>query len=310
MIYTVELYHRPTVFGRRQGPYTDGSLSQLDTVRATNFVATIKAIAQVVEKHGLRVSWNIPYGAAKGICEFQKGETQNIYQQLKAAGHEIGIYGPGITRLNEVKGYLVDVCKVTPTTQAAFMKAATSSSDPQNAVAALIAAAKAAGVSVGTINISQNGDPSTNPFGPICPTIGEGNDMSQEASALLFPWRPGYMTATPDICVHVATSDFTLVDHIHGTWLPKKLMNDTDFDSLLEKLDGALTYVARERPTRIGAWGFPSHMTEYMDGTGASTSYNSGALDALDRFLTRVDEYVKAGTVVYSTPSEIVAKTE
>lgn len=70
-------------------------------------------------------------------------------------------------------------------------------------------------------------------------------------------------------------------------------------------LDAALAYMEEQRPERVAAWGFVTHITEYAVGSKAENPPDPASLAALDRFLAYVGEKATTGRVIFATASEI-----
>ncbi|MCD6288891.1 MAG: hypothetical protein J7M34_00190, partial [Anaerolineae bacterium] len=111
-------------------------------------------------------------------------------------------------------------------------------------------------------------------------------------------------------------SDFLLVDHVSADWMTGPggrvvpVLTDDNFAVLKDYLDGALEYMAQNRPTRPAAWGFVSHIAEYTPRSDATAPPSDDALNALDRFLSYLEEKKDEGRVVFATVSTIADEVE
>ncbi len=289
-------------------PYTDLGMTELDTQVADNMIAAIDGIAQVLDDHGAKGSWEVVYGTSKGLCTYQ-GED-HIFQQLVDSGHEVGVHAHRTTHIESAFQNLQDYCGITSDLTSGFMIEA-SDAGPEGAQETLSQAIEEAlsfGMTVATENLSPAD--SKNPFGELCDNqIGVGNDMWEQTGNLMFPWRPDYINR--NICADDPEGDMVFVDHVPPSWmiLPEQgkvdVLTDANFDQLREQFDAALAYMEENRPDRIAAWGFVSHINEYAVGSQGENPPHPAALDALDQFLDYVDSKVAEGRVVYATASEI-----
>ena len=119
-----------------------------------------------------------------------------------------------------------------------------------------------------------------------------------------------------NICADDPDGDFLLVDHVGADWMRGsdgrfvQVLTDDDFAVLQNYLNGALTYMADNCPTRLAAWGFVSHISEYTPKNDATALPSQDALDALDRFLIYLEQKKGEGRVVFSNVSVIADATE
>ena len=289
-------------------PYSDLGMTELDTQVADNMVAAIDGIAHVLDDHGAKGSWEVVYGTSKGLCEYQGDD--HVFQQLVDSGHEVGVHAHRTVHIEPAFQNLVDYCDITTDLTSGFMIEA-SEAGPEGAQETLsqaIEEALAFSMTVGTENLSP-GD-RKNPFGEVCDDqIGVGNDMWAETGNLMFPWRPDYENR--NICADDPDGEMVFVDHVPPSWmtLPGQgkvdVLTTANFDQLREQFDAALAYMEENRPDRVAAWGFVSHINEYAVGSQGENPPHPGALAALDQFLDYVDSKVAEGRVVYATASEI-----
>lgn len=289
-------------------PYTDLGMTELDSQVADNMIAAIDGIAQVLDDHGAKGSWEVVYGASKGLCEYQ-GEN-HIFQQLVDSGHEVGVHAHRTVHIESAFQNLEDYCGISANLTSGFMIEAVDAGPEgaQETLSQAIEESLSFGMTVGTENLSPS-DP-RNPFAELCDDqIGVGNDMWAEAGNLMFPWRPDYINQ--NICADNPAGDMVFVDHAPPGWmiLPEQgkvdVLTDANFDQLREQFDAALAYMEENRPERVAAWGFVSHINEYAVGSQGENPPHPGALAALDQFLDYVDSKVAEGRVIYAPASEI-----
>jgi hypothetical protein len=290
-------------------PYDDPAMLNLNEEIAENMVEAIEDIAEVLDKYGVKGTWELLPAGAKGICAYQ-GEN-HIFRQLVATGHEVGTHAHRIEQIQGSFLALQDECGIVPKTTSGFVAQIGSedSKDSQIAMTISLEITSELGMTVGTTNFSPAD--SRNPFAGLCNSqIGTGNDMWSESGNLMFPWRPDY--ANGDVCSDASQGDIVLVDHVSIEWikLPGQeeipdILGDEHFMQLRGWLDGALEYMEVERPQEVAAWGFVTHITEYALGANANQPLDPEALAALDRFLAYVDSKRAEGRIIYSTASEI-----
>lgn len=289
-------------------PYTDPGMTRLDPAVADNMLAAIEGIAQVLERHGVKGTWEVVYGTSKGLCRYQ-GEN-HIFRHLLDAGHEVAVHAHRNQDIEPAFHNLQDCCGITPKTTSGFMGEVfqVRSEGAQQAISEAIEIALDLGMTVGTENLAPVDR--RNPFGSLCGNqFGEGNDMWPETGNLMFPWKPDYLHR--NICAHDPEGGMVLVDHVGPWWmrLPGQpmpdVLTDAHFDRLRQMFDAALQYMQEHRPERLAAWGFVTHLTEYAVGHRAENPPEPEALAALDRFLDYVAEKAAQGRVVFATASEI-----
>lgn len=291
-------------------PYTDQGMTNLDPVVANNMIAAIAGIAGVLDDHGTKGSWEVVYGTSRGLCTYQ-GES-HIFQQLLDSGHEVGVHAHRTEHTDDAFGNLQDFCGITSDLTSGFMIEASNAgpTGAQEAASQAVEAGVALGMRVGTENLSPAGR--RNPFGELCDNqIGVGNDMWEETGNLMFPWRPDY--ANRNICADNPEGGMVFVDHVGPDWMSlpgtgmADVLTDANFDQLRQQFDAALAYMEENRPGRVTAWGFVSHINEYAVGDRGENPPDVTALAALDRFLDYVDSKVAEGRVVYATAGEIAS---
>jgi hypothetical protein len=289
-------------------PYTDPSMTQIDTTVADNMLAAIQGIAGMLDEHGAKGTWEVVFGTSKGLCNYQ-GEN-HVFQQLLDGGHEVAVHAHRNEDIAPAFHNLEDDCGITPQTTSGFMAEASQAGveGAQAVVSQAMEQAVDLGMSVGTSNLSPAGN--RNPFGPLCDNqLGVGNDMWPETGNLMFPWRPDYLHQ--NICADNPQAGLVLVDHVPITWMAgpgggmPDVLSDAEFQRLKQQFDAALAYMEENRPQRVAAWGFVTHLTEYAAGNQGENPPDPAALAALDRFLDYVDSKVAEGRVVYATAEEI-----
>ncbi len=65
-------------------------MTQLDTQAAENVIAAIDGIDEVLDRYQVKGTYELTYGVAKGLCEYQ-GDN-HIFNQLQAEGDEIAVH--------------------------------------------------------------------------------------------------------------------------------------------------------------------------------------------------------------------------
>lgn len=289
-------------------PYKSPPMLEIDSRAAENMLLAISGIQEVLDRYGVKATWEVVYGTAKGLCTYQ-GQN-HIFRQLEAAGHEIAVHAHRTEDISRAAENLRADCGMNPQTTSGFI-AEVSQAGTGGAQAAMIEAIQvslANGLTIGTENLSPGGG--KNPFGELCANqIGVGNDMWQETGNLMFPWRPD--TLGGNICADNPQAQLVFVDHVSIEWLMRAgggvpdVVGDAQFDALRGMFDAALDYMEQNRPQRVAAWGFVTHITEYAPGSKAENPPNPQALAALDRFLAYVDSQRAEGRVIYATAGEI-----
>jgi len=286
-------------------PYTSASLQTLDPNVAENMLAAIEGIARTLEAHGAKGTWEVVYGTAQGLCEYE-GED-HIYQRLLAAGHEVGLHVHRYADYERDLSALRDVCGITPTVTSGLLTDARQAgpSEFQRVMSEGISKQVEWDIHTATINLSSN------PIFEWCGgSIGVGNDMGEETGNLMFPWRPDYHSQ--DICADDPEGDFVFVDHSPMPWWTNldgqgvaDVLTDANFERLKELFDAALRYMEEQRPERVAAWGFVTHISEYAVGNQGENPPSPESLAALERFLAYVAEKAAEGRVIFATASEI-----
>lgn len=290
-------------------PYDDPMMTQLNPEVAENMLAAIVGIVEVLDRYGVRATWELLAGGAKGICNYQ-GED-HILRELTARGHEVGTHAHQLVDIDDAYLALRDECGILADTTSGFIAhlSKMNANEAQAAMKISIETSVDLGVTIGTENLSPGGG--RNPFGALCANqMGVGNDMWEQSGNLMFPWRPDYIHE--DICTDSDEGNMVFVDHVSIEWTilpgqqgPPDVLADEHFDQLRGWFDGALQYMQRERPTRVAVWGFVTHISEYAVGGKGENPPDPAALAALDRFLSYVDSKRAAGLVVYATAKEI-----
>ena len=290
-------------------PYQDDSMQTIDPQVADNMLAAIEGIAEVMDRYGARGTWEVVYGTATGLCTYQGPD--HVFAQLQAAGHEIGAHAHQMEDIARAVSALQDDCGIVPQTNSGFITFITSAQAGQQQAMMSLALQNTLdlGMTAGTVNFSPGGG--RNPFGALCDNqLGVGNDMWPQSGNLMFPWQPDY--ANQNVCAHDPTGEVVLVDHVSIEWLilpgsdgPPDVVGDAHFAQLQDWFDAALDYMAEQRPQRVAAWGFVTHITEYAVGGHGEHGPDPQALAALDRFLAYVDTQRADGRVVYTTAAEI-----
>ncbi|MBP8304624.1 MAG: hypothetical protein KBE04_10900 [Phycisphaerae bacterium] len=290
-------------------PYTDLRLLQLDTAKAENMIAAIEGIAAVLDRYGVKATWEPVTGTAKGLAAY--GGKDHVFKRLQSRGHEIGAHAHKVEDTERVVRVLVEDCNIVPVTTSGF-QVQISKADANEVQASMSEAIQLSvdqGLRVGTENLCPCD--SKNLLSESCGNeLGIGNAMWPQTGNLMFPWRPDYLTG--NVCQDSPDGQFVLVDHVSINWLilpdtqgPPDVVDDRHFDQLKGYLDAALDYMETERPDRTAAWGFVTHIIEYAVGGAAENPPDPASLEALDRFLAYVDGKRAQGRVVYATAREI-----
>lgn len=142
-----------------------------------------------------------------------------------------------------------------------------------------------------------------------CSDFGEGdNNWYGETGNFLHPWRPDYEHG--NLCSHNKNGKILYIDQVSGDWFSldsgkHKTLTKENFDTLRGYSKNALNHLSAEQ---LNVWGWPQHEVEYLsqDSKGMfSGNYNQGALDALDGFLSELDEYKNDGKIKYATLEDI-----
>jgi hypothetical protein len=301
------LYFFYTVHGHQGGenlPYSDEAMTRLDQNAAKNFVAAIEAISSTCRRYGVKVTWELVSGTAKGIAEYQGKD--NIFQQMVARGDEIGMHTHNASRVvsttDAVNRALGMIIQTGSGVQMSAIHAG--GQDPRQAVADHVKVMVDAGLTQASVNLTGT---TRSPLAEACDfKFGEGNDMWERTHSLLFPFKPDYKNGNP--CKHNPSGDFMFIDHTDPSWLlangKSDTLTDAQFNELKRQLDEALDYMEKNKPDRPASWGFVTHFSEYARGNKGGPVQDA-PVAALDKFLSYVDSKAKEGRIRYATVSEI-----
>ncbi|MEW6718640.1 MAG: hypothetical protein AB1345_14210 [Chloroflexota bacterium] len=287
-------------------PYTTPAMSEINPQAAENMLAAINGIREVLNRHGVKATWELVYGTAKWLC----GMEGDILAQLQAEGHEIATHAHQVEDTITVTEILRQQCGIHPNTASGFILYADQAggAGAQQAVVNAVQLGLDLGFNTGTENLSPGGN--KNPFSVLCnQQIGVGNDMWAQTGNLMFPWRPD--VANGNICADDPRGEMVFVDHVSIEWTiapdgrQSEVLSDSDFARLQAMFEAALAYMETNRPERLAAWGFVTHITEYSPGGGTSSPPSPQALAALDGFLAYVAEKAAEGRVIFATANEI-----
>jgi hypothetical protein len=268
----------------------------------------ISAIADTLNRHGARGTWEVVYGTAQGLCSWPPSQT--LFQALIDQGHEIAVHAHSNSDIPVATRAIREACGFSPRTVSGFMieasKAGTSGA--QASVSSAIEISLQKGLDIATVNFAPIG--SKNPFTEICRDgIGIGNDMWADTGNLMFPWHPDYEVG--DICSDTRHGEMLMVDHVSIEWLlpeqgapPADVLSDVEFDHLRAKLDAALEYQQENKPERPSFWGFVTHITEYAVGGEGENPPHPRAISALDRFLQDMAAHAQSGRIIFVTAEE------
>lgn len=289
-------------------PYTDPSLTQLDPAVAANMSSVITAIADSLNRYGVRGTWEVVYGTAQGLCSWPSSE--DLFQSLIDQGHEVAVHAHSTRDIPVAARAIRDYCRIQPRTVSGFMFEASKAgpSGAQAAVSRAIEVSLLEGLDVATVNLAPVG--AKNPFTEICTHgFGSGNDMWEATGNLMFPWHPDYKSG--DICSDNPQSDMLFIDHVSMEWLlpeqesqPPDVLSDDQFDNLRVNLEAALAYQREYKPERPAFWGFVTQITEYAIGDEGENPPHPQALSALDRFLQGLAAHARTGQIVFVTAAE------
>jgi hypothetical protein len=290
-------------------PYTDTSRLNLNLQVAENMIAAVEDIGEILDRYGVKGTWEVLPATATGICSFQGKD--HVFHQLIARGHEVGTHAHRIDDIQNSYWALENDCGITAKTTSGFIAQIGSydTDEVQSAMSLSIQASLDLGMTTGTTNLSPGGG--RNPFAELCSDqIGLDNDMWSRSGNLMFPWRPDVLHQ--DVCAHNDEGPLIFVDHVSIEWikLPGQegvpdVLTDQNFTQLRNWFNGALQYMQEEKPQRIAVWGFVTHITEFAIGSKAEYPLDPEALAALDHFLAYVDSKRMEGKIVYATVSEI-----
>jgi hypothetical protein len=272
-------------------------------------LAAIDGIRQVLDRYGVKGTWEVVARTASGLCAY--GGEEHIFAQLIAGGHEIGAHAHSLDEIEPAYRALVDDCGIQPVTNSGFIAMIGDEriADPTVAMNSALGASLELGMTVGTVNLNPEGG--RNLLADSCADgFGVGNTMWLASGNLMFPWRPDLLSG--DICADTKSSPVTLVDHVSIEWMilaeasgPPDVLSGEHFDQLRDMFEGALAYMENERPARPAVWGFVTHISEYAPGSQAESPPIDSALDALNEFLAYVESASLDGRVRYATASEI-----
>lgn len=286
-------------------PYTDSSMTTISDTVAGNMISITESIANVLDQHGLKATWDVVHGTAKGLCAYEG--SNHIFKRLMDDGHDIGLHVHHPTDYGRDYLALHNNCGLDPQATSSLLLSAVGvpPNQAQANVSADIQTNVNFGIHIGTINMSGS------QLMQDCNNqVGVGNDMWPQTGNLMFPWRPDYLHQ--NVCTDSASSDFVFVDHVDmDSWTGNSgnqqsdLLTTADFDRLRTLFDAALSYMETNRPDRLAAWGFVTHIHEFAVGDKGENPPDPTAIAALNSFLDYVDTKVAEGRVVYAKADEI-----
>ncbi len=304
-------------------PYEGG---QLNRNAAANAAATLQEMAQVLDAHGARASFQLTEGMIRGVCAI--GGKDHVLVRLAGGGHDVAVHGHSPDEMLAAAGALKSACGMTARTGSGLLgnntmqqagggppmrpggPAAMGGGVSADAFVQGARKAAAAGLQVVTLNATPAQKKGAPLFRLCSGQLGRNVDGWQASGSLPRPWTPDL--ASGDICSDRGQGGVTLIDHIPGDWLlvpggrarqSVDQASDREFAALKPMLRSAL---AAPRSGSVSSWGFVSHVHEYMPGTQGASPPSRSALDALDRWLSWVDQ-IGGDQVVWSTPPEIAA---
>jgi hypothetical protein len=160
-------------------PYDDLGMVNVNPQVADNMIAAIEGIAGVMDRYGVKGTWEVVYGTASGLCAYE-GEN-HVFGRLQAGGHEVGAHAHRIQDVDVVFQALRDDCGIVPRTTSGFI-VQISSVSPQETMSLAIEIPVDLGMTAGTSNLSPGGG--KNPFGSLCNNyLGVGNDICGSRAA-------------------------------------------------------------------------------------------------------------------------------
>ena len=289
-------------------PYTGPAKNEINSEAAENMIAAIDGIAEVLDKYGVKGTWEFLPATVEGLQAYQGKD--HIFGQLLANGHEIGVHTHKLEDIAPAVEALQSM-GISPITTSGFLAQVSKvgAGDVQAAMSLAIQIPVEKGLTVGTANLSPGGDMNT--ISSACQNVlGVGNDMWQETGNLMFPWRPDYLHQ--DICTHNPQGELLIIDHVSIEWviLPEEgraadVVDTRHFNQLKDKFEAAIMYMEEKQPDHPAAWGFVTHVIEYAVGGKAENPPLPESLAALDEFLSYVDIKHQEGQVIYATSGEI-----
>jgi len=275
-------------------PYDSKSLQLLDESGAQNLLVTLEALRSILDKFGVKATWNPVYGVSRGLCSFEGAD--HIFRRLVDSNHEVGVHFHGTQDFGRAVQSLRRDCGISPTNISGLLTHA----NPVNAVRRSVMQ----GISVSPITFSSSG------LVNDCPAIlPRGNTMHSETGNWMYSWKPDYQQG--ELCRNDSTSDFTFVDHGDMSWTglagnqQRDLFSEADFAALKQEFDAALAFVERERPGRVGSWAFVTHPHEFMRGQEGGYGPDPQTLGLFEAFLSYVKQKEMAGRVEFTTISGI-----
>jgi hypothetical protein len=295
-------------------PFSDPGQTSVDPEKAENMLAAMEGIAAVLDKYGVKGSWQFLPATVQGLHLYQGDD--NIITQLLAAGHEVGVHTHKLDDIEPAVDALQEYIGISPEVTSGFLAQLSDVSplEAKTAMSIAIDIPVQLGLEVGTVNLSPGGG--KNNLASECQDVlGVGNDMWAETGNLMFPWRPDYIHQDP--CSHNPQGEMLLIDHVSIEWVilpeegtPSDVLDTRHFTRLSGQFEAALDYLAEEQPDRVAVWGFITHIVEYAVGGKAEYPPEAESLAALDAFLSYVDSFQDQGLVIYATPGEIADKVK
>ncbi|MDG1410520.1 MAG: hypothetical protein P8L46_07500 [Acidimicrobiales bacterium] len=183
-------------------PYTDESMTEIDTDLLEATSALITSTVDLLNGHGLFANFQMSYGVAGALCDSTDGQA--IVAALLAAGHEIGIHTHGSEFFATAYDALVDGCGVTPVTASGIQFSIAVASDPQSGAQEWLREVEALGMSTVLAGLGL----SPNPQSFVCDTY-DGETADRAANGLLHSW----LAEPDDICLSDPSGTLAIVTH-------------------------------------------------------------------------------------------------
>ncbi|MBT5580750.1 MAG: hypothetical protein HOJ56_10605 [Acidimicrobiaceae bacterium] len=271
-------------------PYTDESMTEVDTGLLEATSALIMSTVDLLNGHGLVANFQMSYGMAGALCDSTDGQA--IMAALLAAGHEIGIHTHGSAFVASTYDALVDGCGVTPVTASGIQFSIAVAGDPQSGAQEWLTEVEALGMSTVLAGLGL----SANPQSFVCDTY-DGETADRAANGLLHSW----LAEPDDICLSDPSGTLAIVTHsdrdtraLAGVDTSIDNIDVNDFALWGAQLDEAI--VAADAAS---TWGIVMALPAMMvDGRA-----DPAVLAAFDTFLGELAARAVAGEIVSITAS-------
>lgn len=272
-------------------PYTDESMTEIDTDLLEATSALITSTVDLLNGHGLFANFQMSYGVAGALCDSTDGQA--IVAALLAAGHEIGIHTHGSEFVATAHDALVDGCGVTPVTASGIQFSIAVAGDPQSGAQEWLREVEALGMSTVLAGLGL----SPNPQSFVCDTY-DGETADRGANALLHSW----LAEPDDICLSDSSGTLAIVTHsdrdtraLAGADTSIDNVDVNDFTVWSAQLDEAI--VAADAAS---TWGIVMALPAMMVNGRADPA----VLAAFDTFLGELATRAAIGEIVSVTASQ------